>query len=74
MLTAVAGSLGPHRTAQQRAARIETTVRIADHPAMAPALGILGAPLRLDHQSHGSDLVAAIAELVTMTALQHKKR
>ena len=74
VLAAVAGSFGPHRAAQQRAAGIETTLRIADHPTMAPALGIFGTLLGLDHQRHGSDLIAAIAKLVTMPTLQDQKR
>ena len=74
MLTLITRSLGPDSTVQQRTAGIEAAVGITDHPAMAPALRILGLPLRFDHKSHGSDLIATITELVTMPTLKHKER
>ena len=42
---AVAGPFWPYGTAEQRAAGIETTVRVADHPAMSPGCCIRRASL-----------------------------
>ena len=69
----IAGPLWPDSTSQQRTAGIEATVGIADHPTMAPSLGIRWPDLRFDDQGHRSNFIAAIAQGVAVAPLQHQK-
>ena len=74
MLTLITRSFRPDSTAQQRTAGIETAVGIADHPSVAPALRVSGAPLRFDNKSDGSDLITTVTELVPMPTLKDEER
>ena len=74
MLTLITRSFRPDSTAQQWTAGIETAVGIADHPAVAPALRVGGAPLRFDNKSDGSDLITTVTELVPMPTLKDEER
>ena len=72
MAATFTGTLWPDSTTQQWASSIETTLRISDHPTMAPALGVFWLPLRFDNQGNGRDLIATITECITVPSLQNQ--
>jgi hypothetical protein len=71
--TTLAGTIGENSTAQQGAARIEMATRIPNDPLVVPPTGVVGLLLGLDLQGDLEELVAPVAQLVTVAALQHQK-
>ena len=70
---AFTGSVGQHRAAQQRRSGIEAATGVTDHPASIPPACLPGLPLRFHLQGHTGQLVATIAQLIPVMALQHKE-
>jgi hypothetical protein len=72
MRAAIAGTIRPHSTSQERTAGIESAIRITDHKPMSPGHSIFRALLRLHHQRDGADLVATVVEPIAMPPLQNE--
>ena len=73
MAAALAGAFRPHGATEQRAASIEPTLRITDHPAVSPGCCICWSSLGFHHQGHRCHHIATVTKGITVTTLHHKE-